>query len=109
MLTLVKTAYNGIPVTFRYDGWFNATEVAKHFDKRPVDWLHRSDTCEYLAALSRHNGKGDFLEQLNIINGLDATSAAAQAKLLKLSKSTGYIKDAGRCPRYRFNNLCILV
>jgi hypothetical protein len=41
----------GQEINFTEDGWFNATEVAAKFGKRPVDWLNLPSTKEYLAAL----------------------------------------------------------
>lgn len=45
-------AYQGKPVTFDEDGWFNATVVAQRFGKRPVDWLKLPETRRYVNALS---------------------------------------------------------
>lgn len=36
--------------------WFNATEVAKRFDKRPYDYLRNEQTEEYLQAVGKHYG-----------------------------------------------------
>lgn len=44
--------YQGQAVRFNSDGWINATDVAKRFDKRPVDWLKQEETKQYLAALA---------------------------------------------------------
>ncbi|QVE14964.1 MULTISPECIES: KilA-N domain-containing protein [Pseudomonas] len=44
--------YQGQPVHFSSDGWINATDVAKRFDKRPVDWLKQAETKQYLAVLA---------------------------------------------------------
>lgn len=49
---VVVIDYNGIHVSFTTDAWFNATEVAKRFGKRPVDWLRLDETQSYLKALS---------------------------------------------------------
>jgi len=54
--SLVRLDYQGTPVTFNEDGWFNATVAAAHYSKRPVDWLALDSTKEYLAALMRHTG-----------------------------------------------------
>lgn len=50
-MTLSIQAYEGRTVTFRDDGWFNATEAAKHFGKRLDHWLDNADTLEYIQAL----------------------------------------------------------
>lgn len=49
---VVVIDYNGLHVSFTTDAWFNATEVAKRFGKRPVDWLRLDETQSYLKALS---------------------------------------------------------
>ena len=49
-------AYNGTNVTFSHkDGvtMVNATEMAKKFDKRPVDWLQNAQTEAFLEELSK--------------------------------------------------------
>jgi KilA-N domain len=38
-------------VGFTNDAWFNATAVAKNYDKRPNDWLSLESTKEYIMAL----------------------------------------------------------
>lgn len=50
-LPVVKAEYDGLSVTFTEDGWFNATEVADKFSKRPVDWLALESTQEYISVL----------------------------------------------------------
>lgn len=44
--------YEGQAVRFNGDGWINATDVAKRFGKRPVDWLKQDETKQYLAVLA---------------------------------------------------------
>jgi hypothetical protein len=41
-----------VEVPFRKDGFFNATAVAKAFDKKPSHWLELESTCNYIDALS---------------------------------------------------------
>lgn len=48
---VIVAEYQGESYSFRSDGWFNATEAAKRYGKRPVDWLNLDETKEYLAAL----------------------------------------------------------
>jgi hypothetical protein len=50
-LELVRADYQGMQVSFTEEGWFNATEVAEKFGKRPVDWLNLDSTREYIHAL----------------------------------------------------------
>ncbi len=52
MSSVIPFHYQGQPVRFNSDGWINATDVAKRFGKRPVDWLKQEETKEYLGALS---------------------------------------------------------
>ena len=52
--SIIPVSYSDtISVNFTNDAWFNATEVAKHFDKRPVDWLKLDCTKEYITALEK--------------------------------------------------------
>lgn len=52
MPTQTLASYNdAISVSFRNDAWFNATQVAAHFGKRPVDWLRLDETKEYTKAI----------------------------------------------------------
>lgn len=51
MLELVKVDYQGQPLSFSEDGWFNATQAAERFGKRPVDWLRLDETQEYITVL----------------------------------------------------------
>lgn len=47
--------YNGSPVTFQKGDsvMVNATEMAKAFDKRPIDWLQNKQTEEFLNELAK--------------------------------------------------------
>jgi hypothetical protein len=44
------------------EGWFNATEIADKFGKRPVDWLRLPDTEKYLEALELRSEKIPLLK-----------------------------------------------
>lgn len=44
--------YQGHAVRFNSDGWINATDVAKRFGKRPVDWLKQDETKQYISVLA---------------------------------------------------------
>ena len=44
--------FQNFSVSFRADGYLNATQVAKHFGKQPRDYLKTQPTQEYIAALS---------------------------------------------------------
>ncbi len=45
--------YQGHPITYRDDGWFNATEASAKFGKCPDDWLKLPETDNYIGALCR--------------------------------------------------------
>jgi len=48
--TLLMT-YDGHPIQFNDEGWFNATIVAEKFGKRPNDWLSLDSTQDYISVL----------------------------------------------------------
>nr|WP_199066390.1 KilA-N domain-containing protein [Chromobacterium sp. ASV5] len=52
MTKLIQADFNGQAMQFTQDAWFNATEAAVKFGKRPVDWLNQDGTREYIATLS---------------------------------------------------------
>jgi hypothetical protein len=54
MSKLIQADFNNTNITFNSDAWFNATEVAAMFGKRPVDWLTMESTKQYISDLSSH-------------------------------------------------------
>ena len=54
--SLVRIDYQGMPVNFNEDGWFNATAAAAHYGKEVYEWLRLPETRRYLDALSRRHG-----------------------------------------------------
>lgn len=44
--------FNNIPVSFRQDGYLNATAIAEQYDKRVGNYLRNERTQEYIAALN---------------------------------------------------------
>lgn len=52
MSNIIKYDFQGHLYSFRADGWFNATEAAARFGKRPVDWIKQDETRAYMSALS---------------------------------------------------------
>ncbi len=98
MSQIVQMAFEGRSIDFRSDGWFNATVAAAYFEKQPTDWLYRRDTFRYIEALSRTAGNSGFLKELNENNGLDGSSAASKARLLRLVKSSGLVSVKGGSP-----------
>lgn len=65
---LVILEYKGHPITYQDDGWFNATEAAAKFDKRPYDWLRLPDTDNYISALCRQL-RSEKISLLKVIRG----------------------------------------
>ena len=50
----ITASFNdAITVSFRSDAWFNATQVAAKFGKKPDDWLRTADTKDYISAISQ--------------------------------------------------------
>lgn len=49
---IVSVAINGLPITFREDGYINMTKAAKHFGKKPIKFLELPSTGEYLEAMA---------------------------------------------------------
>lgn len=52
MTNIIKQDFQGHMYSFNADGWFNATEAAQRFGKRPVDWLRQDETRDYVAAMA---------------------------------------------------------
>lgn len=51
------------------DNWFNATTIAKRFNKRPIDWLRMPETKRYLHALyKKHDIGRAYLIEVRKIN-----------------------------------------
>lgn len=48
--TVITAEYKGNGYSFRDDGWFNATEAAKRYGKRPAEWLRLPEAVRYIAA-----------------------------------------------------------
>ncbi|WP_204313097.1 KilA-N domain-containing protein, partial [Stenotrophomonas maltophilia] len=59
MSNVIPFNYQGQAVRFNSDGWINATDVAKRFGKKPVEWLRLPDTVKYSDALARHLNVGE--------------------------------------------------
>lgn len=52
MTQLITLEYDGMPVDFTGEAWFNATEVAERFGKRVDNWLRLAETKEYMTELA---------------------------------------------------------
>lgn len=48
MSKIVKADFDGSLMSFTAEAWFNATEAADKYGKRPVDWLNQDGTREYI-------------------------------------------------------------
>ena len=53
---IIKIDFQGQPQSFKTDGWFNATEAAKRFGRRPAHWLGLPGTATYITALVKALG-----------------------------------------------------
>lgn len=64
MLELVKVNFQNQPIGFTEDGWFNATQAAERFGKKPIEWLRLPETVRYVEALCSHCkvGKSHFVK-----------------------------------------------
>ena len=49
--------YNGLALHASREAWFNATEIAALFGKRPIDWLRLPETDRYIAALCKREAE----------------------------------------------------
>lgn len=56
-MNIITRDYDGMPVDFTTEAWFNATAVAKRFGKLPNEWLRLPETVGYLEGLERKYGK----------------------------------------------------
>jgi hypothetical protein len=52
MSKIVKADFDGSLMSFTAEAWFNATEAADKYGKRPVDWLNQDGTREYITTLA---------------------------------------------------------
>lgn len=57
-------SFNNTPVFFTNDAYLNATAIAAHFNKKPIEWLRLPSTEEYITALCKKQevGKSHFLK-----------------------------------------------
>lgn len=70
--SIIHLDYQGTPVTFNEDGWFNATVAAAHYGKRVDHYLVNADTREYIDALCNveiTRKSGDFIRTQRGKNG----------------------------------------
>lgn len=63
MTEIVKYEFEKQLYSFNLEGWFNATEAAKRFGKRPIDWLRLDETGDYIEAMAEALGLGGKVSQ----------------------------------------------
>src|SRR5690625_3844598 len=63
MSKVIKYDFEGQLYSFNTDGWFNATEAAKRYGKRPVDWLRQDETQDYIKAMAEALGQESKVSQ----------------------------------------------
>lgn len=68
-MSVQKLSFGNVAVSFRQDGYLNATAVALHFGKRVKDFIKTEQNQEYIAALaeSLSNGRKIPLEQNQLV------------------------------------------
>lgn len=68
-MSIQKLSFGNVAVSFRQDGYLNATAVASHFGKRVKDFIKTEQNQEYIAALaeSLSNGRKIPLEQNQLV------------------------------------------
>lgn len=54
---LITKTFQGTPIVFREDGWFNMTKAAKAFGKQLQHFWNAVDTRAYLEAVSHIQGQ----------------------------------------------------
>lgn len=56
-MNILKLDYQGLPVHANREAWFNATQIAAMFGKRPIDWLRLPETERYIRALCKREAE----------------------------------------------------
>ena len=64
MAKLIPLEYKGMPIQANSDAWFNATDMAAMFDKRPAEWQRLPETERYITAICNKYevGKSHFVK-----------------------------------------------
>nr|AFA45161.1 Kil A-N domain [Avibacterium paragallinarum] len=64
MSNIITADYNGTQVFFQDDAYLNATAIAAHFNKKPIEWLRLPSTEEYINTLCEKAkvGKSHFVK-----------------------------------------------
>ena len=56
-MSILKLDYQGLPVHADREAWFNATEIAAMFGRRPIDWLRLPEGDVFEPVESREQAK----------------------------------------------------
>ncbi|WP_075180572.1 KilA-N domain-containing protein [Pantoea sp. 1.19] len=62
MSNIIPIQFEGHPMRFNEDGWFDATTAADKFGKEPAQWLRLPETVRYLHALEVRYGKITYVK-----------------------------------------------
>lgn len=62
MSNIIPINFEGHPMRFSGDGWFDATVAAGKFGKEPAQWLRLPDTIRYIEALEGRYGKITYVK-----------------------------------------------
>ncbi len=62
MTKIIKADFDGSPMQFNPDGWFNATLAAERFGKSPYEWQRLPETVRYMQALESKYGEIPYLK-----------------------------------------------
>mgnify|MGYP000885251878 CR=1 FL=1 len=63
-MNAITLKWEGIDLHASRDAWFNATEIAALFDKRPIDWLRLPETERYIAALCQREAEKEAVSNV---------------------------------------------
>lgn len=96
--SLIALDYQGFPVSFNEDGWFNATAAAAHYGKQPNDWIEQAETAEYIAALLEVQLPGwTVVKEIQALIQ-ERIGRSAHNQLLRLVKKSGLVKTRSGAP-----------
>lgn len=56
-MNILKLDYQGLPIHANREAWFNATQIAAMFGRRPIDWLRLPETERYIRALCKREAE----------------------------------------------------
>lgn len=62
MSNIIPIDFEGHPMRFSDDGWFDATAAADKFNKEPAQWLRLPETVRYIEALKSRYGNITYVK-----------------------------------------------